>query len=171
MKNKMVGMAALLLIAVFVLSGCSSSLQGLGTTFNLDLENRVLNCKLDAGLLGIESDENGAYGSGDIGLDVQLDLKNQTVQCKVNTDSTHSGSGDLVFFLNWKTKDLFCLLDTEYPSTEEEKAKGAADNQKFHFDAILDLQKRIFNTNLNVGSFDLHVPLSENETKEGGNVK
>ena len=171
MKNKMIGVVSVILVSVFVLSGCGASLQGLGSMLNIDLENKKINCKFDAGLLGLETVSGDTSGTGDVKLDVQLDLKNKSIRCKVNTDSSDSGNGEMDFFLNWNNINSFCVLDTEYPSTEEEKAAGAPDINSFHFDLLLDLQKKKIGTNLNVGPYDLHVPLSEGSNNEGENKK
>lgn len=171
MKNKLTALAAVLAVSVFILCGCGASLQGLGTSFQLDLENSTLNCKVGAGLSGIETSKGDSSGTGDIQFDVSLDWKNKSIRCKVDSDSSDSGKSHLDFFLNWKTKDTFCVLDSEYPSTEEEKAAGAPDISSMHFDFLLNWQNRNMGSNLNIGPFDLHIPLSEESGKEGGNKK
>ena len=171
MKKTILGMVAVLLLSVFVLSGCSTSFQDLGTTFNLDLENKKVQLKLDAGLLGLESISGDNSATGDILLDIQLDWKNKNVQLKVDTESSEKQDGHLVFVLNWEKRDVYFMLDSEYPSTEEEKAKGAPDINSVYFDILLDWQNRKLGTNLNVGPFNLHVPVSEESNNEGENVK
>lgn len=171
MKKIKTGMVVLLVVSVCILSGCSASLQGLGSTFNLDLQNRVLNCKLDASLFGIKTETGDSSGTGKLLFDIQLDLKNKGVRCKVDTDSSDSGESHLDFFLNWKSLDAFCNLNSEYPSTEEEKAQGAGDVSRFHFDFLLDWQKKNIDSNLNMESYDGKEPLSQGTITKGGTVK
>ena len=171
MKNKKVGIVVVLLVSVFILSGCSSSLHGLGSTFDLDLQNQTVSCKVDASLFGIKTDTGDSSGTGNIFFDIQLDWKNKAVLCKVDSDSSDDGEGHLDFFLNWKSLDAFCNLDSEYPSTEEEKAKGAGDISRFHFDLLLDWQKKNIDSNLNMGSDDGKESLSESTITKGGTGK
>lgn len=171
MKNKMKGMAAVILVSVFILSGCGTSMNGLGSMFKLDLQNRTLSCKLDAGLIGLETSSGDSSGKGTILFDVELDWKNKDIRCRVDTDSSDSGNSELDFFLNWQKRDVYCSLDSEYPSTKKEKAAGAPDINSFHFDFLLAWQKKKLDANLNVGPYDLHLPLSEESGTEGGTVK
>ena len=169
--KKMIGMAAALLVCVCVLSGCGTSLQEMGSMFNLDLENSKLNCRLDAGLFGIETAAGDLNGSGDIVLDVQLDWKNKLIHCKVDTDSSGSGDSHLDFFLNWESRDTYLSLDSAYPSTEKEKAAGASEIGSLHFDFLLDLQKRNIDSNINMGPYEKEAPLSNETSKEGESAK
>lgn len=171
MKKKITGIVTILVVSVFILSGCGVSLQVLGSNLKLDLQNKSLTFKADAGLTGLETSSGEKNGSGDIHLDVQLDWQNKNVVCKVDTDSSGSGDGHMDFLLNWKTRDTLFRLDSEYPTTEEEKAAGASDINSLHFDLLLDWQKKNFDSNLNIGTFDLHVPLSEGVNNEEENGK